>query len=303
MNAITLASWNVNSLKVRLPQVLAWLGETKADAAVLQETKLADGLFPAEACEAAGYRALYFGQKTYNGVALLARKDVFEDFSESDVDRGIPGYPDEQKRLIAATLRVRGAPESEAIRFVGGYFPNGTEPGSSKYLYKLDWLRALAGYLRKSLAAHPRLVIGGDFNIAPQDIDVWDPAGWKGKILVSDPERAAFAHLLRLGLSDSFRLLHPAEGGQYSWWDYRMKGFESNHGLRIDHLLVSDALKPEVAAAGIDRRPRGNAQPSDHAPVTVTIRCASAAAGEPEEKAKASGKKAEPDAGAQPTLF
>jgi exodeoxyribonuclease III len=318
VNAITLASWNVNSLKVRLPQVLAWLDATKTDAIVLQETKLADEAFPAEACEEAGYRALYFGQKTYNGVALLAKKDVFEDFAEDEIDRGLPGYPDEQKRLIAATLRVKGAPEGEAIRFVGGYFPNGMEPGSSKYLYKLDWLRALADYLKKSLAAHPRLVIGGDFNIAPRDIDVWDPAGWKGKILVSDAEREAYAHLLRLGLFDSFRLMHPDEGEKYSWWDYRMKGFENNHGLRIDHLLVSAALRDAVAAADIDAGPRGNPQPSDHAPITVTIKCTGTAEVKDEGKADAKSEEKEKPAAkkkakakaaakleedAQPTLF
>lgn len=265
---ITLASWNVNSLKVRLPQLIDWLDASKADAVVLQETKLTDDAFPAGMLAAAGYDAVFTGQKTYNGVALLTRRETMEAPAQTDLN--MPGYPDEQKRLVAATLRPRGAPEETSLRFVGAYFPNGMAPGSWKYLYKLDWLRALRRYLERSLETSPRLVLGGDFNIAPADIDVWDPAGWADGVLVSAPERDAFCSLLSLGLFDSFRAVHPKDEA-YSWWDYRFHAFENNHGLRIDHLLVSEALKPALSDARIDETPRSNLQPSDHAPVTVTL--------------------------------
>lgn len=266
MSTIKLASWNVNSLKVRLPQLLDWLQTSAADALVLQETKLSDDQFPVKALNDAGFDVVYTGQKTYNGVALLTRRTTF--LAPTDVDLNMPGFQDEQKRLVAATLTHRGTGES--LRFVGGYFPNGMTPGSWKYLYKLDWLRALQCYLKESLQKHPRLVLGGDFNIAPEDIDVWNPEGWKDGILVSAPERNAFQALLTSGFVDSFRFCHPHDQ-RYSWWDYRMKGFEKNHGLRIDHLLVSHALKEHIVNADIDIGPRGNVQPSDHAPVTVTF--------------------------------
>ena len=266
---LTLASWNVNSLKVRLPQVLAWLGARDVQALVLQETKLTDEAFPVEAFTQLGYAVYFTGQKTYNGVALIAKQNAFERIDE--VDLNLPGYPDEQKRLIAATLLPKNLPQDKSIRFVGGYFPNGMAPGSYKYLYKLDWLRALQRYLKTNLEKHSRLVLGGDFNIAPEDRDVWNPLSWKGNILVSEPERQAFRDLIALGLNDSFRALHP-ESGLYSWWDYRQRGFEQNHGLRIDHLLISDELMPSLLAAGIDTQPRSQPQPSDHAPITVSLR-------------------------------
>ena len=252
MSNITLASWNVNSLKVRLPQLLDWLKTSGVDAVVLQETKLTDDVFPAESIREAGYDVVFTGQKTYNGVALL----------------GLPDFSDDHKRFVAATLVTRR--EGKAIRFIGGYFPNGMAPGSWKYLYKLDWIAALTRHLKDTLTQCPDLVLGGDFNIAPEDADVWNPAERKDDILVSAPERAAFRELLKLGLSDSFRLVSQ-ESARYSWWDYRMKGFENNHGLRIDHLLVSEALKERVKAVDIDTGPRGNLQPSDHAPATVTL--------------------------------
>lgn len=266
MSTLTLASWNVNSLKVRLPQVIAWLQSSKTDALVLQETKLVDEAFPVAALNEAGFDVVFVGQKTYNGVAMITRRETME--MPLNVDLNMPGYPDEQKRLVAADIRRKGTEES--IRFVGGYFPNGMTPGSRKYLYKLDWLRALTLYLENALQTSPRLVLGGDFNIAPEDRDVWDPIGWENHILVSPPERAAYRALSDLGMADSFRRFHE-EGERYSWWDYRMKGFEKNHGLRIDHLLVSDALVPFMTDADIDTAPRGNDQPSDHAPVTVTF--------------------------------
>ncbi|MFR3028863.1 MAG: exodeoxyribonuclease III [Sutterella wadsworthensis] len=266
MSNITLASWNVNSLKVRLPQLLDWLKTSGVDAVVLQETKLTDDLFPAESIREAGYDVVFTGQKTYNGVALLSKRDVF--LPSEDVLLGLPDFPDDHKRFVAATLVTRR--EGKAIRFIGSYFPNGMTPGSWKYLYKLDWLAALTRHLKDTLTQCPDLVLGGDFNIAPEDADVWNPAERKDDILVSAPERAAFRELLKLGLSDSFRLVSQ-ESARYSWWDYRMKGFENNHGLRIDHLLVSEALKMRVKAADIDTGPRGNLQPSDHAPATVTL--------------------------------
>ena len=268
MPQITLASWNVNSLKVRLPQLLDWLDATKTDAVVLQETKLTDDVFPAGMITASGYDVVFTGQKTYNGVALLTRRETME--APQACDLNIPGYPDEQKRLVAATILPKGSDRAQALRFVGAYFPNGMTPGSWKYLYKLDWLRALTRYLGETLRTSPRLVLGGDFNIAPTDLDVWDPKGWADGVLVSPPERAAFRHLLDLGLTDSFRAFHPTDVA-YSWWDYRFKAYENNHGLRIDHLLVSEALKPSMTDATIDESPRGNLQPSDHAPVTVTL--------------------------------
>lgn len=266
MPTLTLASWNVNSLKVRLPQVIHWLQTTTTDALVLQETKLTDEAFPLSDFDNAGFDVVFSGQKTYNGVALITRRETM--LAPTRVDCNMPGYPDEQKRLIAADLFPKES--SQAVRFIGGYFPNGMTPGSRKYLYKLDWLRALSLYLQQSLQENPRLVLGGDFNIAPDDRDVWDPIGWKNRILVSPPERAALAQLIALGLTDSFRVFHE-ENERFSWWDYRMKGFEQNHGLRIDHLLVSDALLPALKAADIDVTPRSNPQPSDHAPVTATF--------------------------------
>lgn len=266
MSNITLASWNVNSLKVRLPQLLDWLKTSGVDAVVLQETKLTDDLFPAESIREAGYDVVFTGQKTYNGVALLSKRDVF--LPPEDVLLGLSDFPDDHKRFVAATLVTRR--EEKAIRFIGGYFPNGMTPGSWKYLYKLDWIAALTRHLKDTLTQCPDLVLGGDFNIAPENADVWNPAERKDDILVSAPERAAFRELLKLGLSDSFRLVSQ-ESARYSWWDYRMKGFENNHGLRIDHLLVSEALKERVKAADIDTGPRGNLQPSDHAPATVTL--------------------------------
>ena len=266
MKNLTFASWNVNSLRVRLPQLLAWLEKDAPDAGVLQETKLADAQFPRFEIEAAGYHVVFCGQKTYNGVALLAKKDTFA--SIEDVIYNLPGFPDEQQRLIAATLTpVTG---DEKISFVGGYLPNGSELGSWMYLYKLDCLEALARFIAGELERYPNLIMGGDFNLAPDDRDVWDPVRWHEKVLTSTPERNALARLLALGLSDSFRLLND-EKNHFSWWDYRNAAFEKNTGLRIDLLLVSDALKARVKSVGITEALRANDQPSDHAPVTVTI--------------------------------
>ncbi|MFN9490405.1 MAG: exodeoxyribonuclease III [Betaproteobacteria bacterium] len=249
-----LATWNVNSLKVRLPQVLDWLAQHRPDVLCLQETKLEDANFPRAELEAAGYQAAFSGQKTYNGVAILSRKPVTE------VITGIPGYADPQKRVIAATL--------DGVRVVCGYMPNGESVESDKYRYKLEWYAALTGWLRDELQRHPKLALLGDFNIAPADADVHDPQAWAGKVLCSEPERAAFGALVALDLSDTFRQFQQPERS-YSWWDYRMNAFRRKMGLRIDHILASKPLAATCTSALIDTAPRGNERPSDHAPVVA----------------------------------
>jgi exodeoxyribonuclease-3 len=255
-----IATWNVNSLKVRLPQVLSWLQTNPVEILCLQETKLVDEKFPLAEIEAAGYQALYCGQPTYNGVAILWRSDT--GWRAVAPVMGNPRFPDPQKRLIAATLGE--------LRVISAYVPNGQEVGSDKYDYKLRWLDALTGWIAEELAATPRLVLAGDYNIAPEDRDVHDPVAWAGKVLCSDPERAHFRTLLELGLVDAYRIFEQAPA-TFSWWDYRQLGFQKNRGLRIDHLLVSTPLVPAVAACTIDRAPRKLPQPSDHAPVVVTL--------------------------------
>lgn len=269
MSTIRCASWNVNSLKVRLPQVLDWIKAASIDALVLQETKMTDKVFPHEAIEAAGYECAFIGQKTYNGVAILVKRETMEPMEV--LTKNIPGYPDEQKRLIAAVLRPRGAKPEEAFTFVGGYFPNGSEPSSQKFLYKLDWLEALTVYLKTQLAQTPRLLLGGDFNIAPEDKDCWNPMLFRNQVLCTPQERGAFRQLEALKLVDTFRALHPDKKDRYSWWDYRSRAFEQNQGVRIDHILASEALMPQVRASLIDEDPRHNPQPSDHAPVVVEL--------------------------------
>ena len=255
-----IATWNVNSLKVRLPQVLGWLQTNPVEILCLQETKLVDEKFPLAEVEAAGYQALYCGQPTYNGVAILWRSDT--GWRAVSPVMGNPRFPDPQKRLIAATLGE--------LRVISAYVPNGQEVGSDKYDYKLRWLDALTGWIAEELAATPRLVLAGDYNIAPEDRDVHDPVAWAGKVLCSDPERAHFRTLLELGLVDAYRIFEQAPA-TFSWWDYRQLGFQKNRGLRIDHLLVSTPLVPAVAACTIDRAPRKLPQPSDHAPVVITL--------------------------------
>jgi exodeoxyribonuclease III len=254
---LKLATWNVNSLAVRLPQLLDWLAANPVDVMVLQETKLADDKFPHAEIEAAGYRAQWHGQKTYNGVALLSRGPA------DAVVKNIPGHDDPQARVIAGTVR--------GVRAIGAYFPNGQAPGSEKFAYKMQWLAALRGWVAAELAAHPRLVLMGDFNIAPEDRDVFDPELLRGTIHCTDEERAQFRALIELGLADAFRIFEQPPKS-WSWWDYRNLAFRRNQGLRIDHILVSDALKPAVGACAIDKLPRRNERPSDHAPVLVTLR-------------------------------
>jgi len=256
-----LATWNVNSLKVRLPQVLAWLAENPVDVLCLQELKLEQDKFPLAEVEAAGYRAAWLGQKTYNGVAILVKAGR----SLDNVVTGIPGYDDVQSRVIAATV--------DGVRVVCAYFVNGEAVDSPKYTYKLEWLAALEGYVERELARHAAFALLGDYNIAPEDIDVYDADAWRDKVLCSAPERAAFGRLLALGLADAFRLFNREEK-QYSWWDYRAMMFRRNLGLRIDHILVSDALREHAVSCVIDKLPRKWERPSDHTPVVLTLSAA-----------------------------
>ena len=251
-----LATWNVNSLAVRLPQVLDWLASATPDVLVLQETKLTDDKFPQAAFADAGWQVQWFGQKTYNGVALVSRE------AATDVVRNIPGLGDEQARVIAGSVG--------GVRTIGAYFPNGQEPGSDKFAYKMRWLDALRQWVRGELQAHPALVLMGDYNIAPDDRDVFDPVAWAGQIHCTPEERAHFQGLLALGLHDAFRLFEQPPKS-WSWWDYRNLAFRKNQGLRIDHILVSDALRARVQACTIDKQPRRNERPSDHTPVLVTL--------------------------------
>ncbi len=255
-----IATWNVNSLSVRLPQVLDWLARQPVDVLCLQELKLTEDKFPFMELRSAGYEAVAFGQKTYNGVAILARTPL------TAVVRNIPGFEDEQARVIAATVETPQGP----LRVLNGYFVNGQAPGTDKFAYKMRWLQALHDWVRSELAAHPRLVLLGDFNVAPEDRDSYDPVGLANTIHHTREERAHFQALLGLGLTDAYRMFEQPEKS-YSWWDYRMLGFQKNRGLRIDHILVSEALRGAVTACTIHRAPRKNPQPSDHAPVVLTM--------------------------------
>jgi exodeoxyribonuclease-3 len=276
---IRIAAWNVNSLKVRLPQVLKWLqdherAKTPIDALCLQELKLTDDKYPHQELEEAGYISIAAGQKTYNGVAIIVRKAALAPIA-TDHDttflkpvRNIPANTDEQQRILAATVCFKGM---QPIRLVSAYFPNGQSPDSDKFVYKLGWLKALENWLREELIQNKRLALLGDFNIAPSDVDVHDPSKWIGQNLVSPEERKAFQQLVELGLTDSFRMFEQAPKS-FSWWDYRMMGFRRNAGMRIDHILLSDALKEKCNSSIIDKEPRTWEQPSDHAPVVAEIK-------------------------------
>lgn len=253
---LKIATWNVNSLRVRLPQVLDWLQTHKPDILALQETKLTDNQFPIGIIQAAGYHATFAGQKTYNGVALLSRVEG------CDVIRDLPGLTDPQRRLLGATY--------DGLRVLNLYVPNGATVDSEKYQYKLNWLNQLHNYVYDSLNHHSHVIVLGDFNIAPEDRDIHDPKAWEGSVLVSQPERAALQKLLKLGLHDTFRLFEqPAES--FSWWDYRGNAFRRNHGVRIDLILASTPLSSACTASMIDITPRHSERPSDHAPVIATF--------------------------------
>ena len=249
---LKIASWNVNSLNVRLPQVLAWSAAARPDVLALQETKLTDDRFPVAELREAGYHSLFSGQKTYNGVAILSRDVAVDPVTD------IPGLDDHQRRILAATVGD--------VRVVNLYVVNGGEVGSKKFDYKLRWLQGVTGWLAGELRKHPKMVVLGDFNIAPDDRDVYDPAEWREKILCSTPEREALGRILDLGLRDTFRLFDQAPG-VFSWWDYRMNMFRRKLGLRIDLLLASEAMAQRCTASYVDLEPRRQERPSDHAPV------------------------------------
>ncbi len=251
-----LATWNVNSLNVRLPHVMKWLEENPTDVLAIQETKLTDDKFPLAELEAAGYHVAYTGQKTYNGVAILSKQPIH------DIIKNNPKFEDPQQRIIAGTI--------DGVRVVCAYVPNGQAVGSDKFEYKMAWLNAFHDWIQEEAAKYPQLAVVGDYNIAPEDRDVHDPAAWEGMVHVSPQERAQLKRLLDLGLTDAFRMFEQADKS-YSWWDYRGLGFRLNKGLRIDHLLLSDALKQRCTACIIDRVPRKWEQPSDHTPVIATF--------------------------------
>jgi exodeoxyribonuclease-3 len=253
-----LASWNVNSLKVRLPHLLDWLAENQPDIVGLQETKTVDDNFPLEDIKAAGYHVSFAGQKTYNGVALLSKAEI------SDIVTDLPDLDDPQRRVLGGTVHHANGD----VRFLNLYVPNGSEVGCEKYDYKLGWLEALEKYIQSQLTEHKNFVVVGDFNIAPDDRDLWDPVGWKDQILVSPLERAAFQRLIDLGLTDTFRLFEQ-DAEIYSWWDYRAAGFRRNNGMRIDLILSSPAMTECCTASYVDIEPRKLERPSDHAPVVA----------------------------------
>ena len=255
-----IATWNVNSLSVRLPQVIDWLATHPVDALCLQELKLTDDKFPHQALSDVGYHSAVFGQKTYNGVAILSRTVL------NDVSKNITGFADEQSRVISATMTS----EHGNVRIVNGYFVNGQEPGSEKFAYKLKWLDGLNAMLKSELQAHAKLVLLGDFNITADDRDTYDPEGLRETIHHTTVERDHFKALMALGMTDAFRMFEQPEKS-FSWWDYREFGFRRNRGLRIDHILVSEALKSRVTGCVIDTTPRKNERPSDHTPVIVDI--------------------------------
>lgn len=249
-----IATWNVNSLKVRLPHVLEWLAAHQPDVLVLQEIKQVTEMFPTEDIAAAGYQSIASGQKTYNGVAVIAKE------MPTDPVTDFPGFDDPQRRILASTI--------DGVRVVDLYIPNGSEVGSEKYAYKLSWLAALTGFLKDELTRHEKLVVLGDFNIAPADEDVHDAEKWGEAILCSPKERAALSGLIDLGLSDVFRQFDQAEK-TFSWWDYRAAGFRRNAGLRIDLILATEALSKNCTTSYVDKEPRGWERPSDHAPVVA----------------------------------
>lgn len=251
-----IATWNVNSIKVRLPQVLEWLEREDIDVLALQETKATDEMFPWAAVEEAGYHAVATGQATYNGVALLSRREI------ECVTKENPQFPDPQRRILGATVG--------GLRVINVYVPNGQSPDSDKFAYKLAWLSGLQEWLAAELAEHRNLVLLGDFNIAPADADVYDPEGLAGQIHCTTEERQALAAIQGLGMTDAFRVFEP-ESGYYSWWDYRAAAFRRNRGLRIDLILASVPVVSRLAGCQIDVVPRRNERPSDHAPVVATL--------------------------------
>ena len=251
-----IASWNVNGVRARLEHVTSWIEANQPDVLALQETKVMDDMFPFEAFEKIGYQAKIYGQKSYNGVALLAKSEP------ENVVEGIDGYKDEQTRVISATYGD--------IRVVNVYIPNGQTVGSDKFNYKMKWLKNLLKLLEQQLKTNNKIVVLGDFNIAPDDTDVHDPELWKDKVLCSDDERKWLSKIMGLGFIDSFRLFEQEEG-LFSWWDYRAAAYRRKMGLRIDLILISEALKKSCVDGYIDETPRGQEKPSDHTPVLIEL--------------------------------
>lgn len=249
-----IATWNVNSLRVRLPHVLAWLAENSPDVLALQETKLIDADFPSNAFQEIGYNVIFSGQKTYNGMAIISRE------KPTDILTSLPELEDPQRRVLAALIND--------VRVLDLYVPNGESVTSEKFKYKLHWLKNLDKFLKHELTKHSKIIVLGDFNIAPEEIDVHDPAQWDGQVLFSQPERQAFREMLEVGFTDCFRL-HSPNDKSYSWWDYRMNAFKRNRGLRIDHILASNALSNQCQRCYIDKAPRTLERPSDHTPVVA----------------------------------
>jgi exodeoxyribonuclease-3 len=253
---LKIASWNVNSLKVRLEQVLQWIESQQIDILGLQETKLVDEVFPSQAFRELGYEVIYSGQKTYNGVAVISRQAMTE------VVKDIPDLEDVQRRILAVTIA--------GVRLINLYVPNGAAVGTDKYEYKLNWLSKVKAFIQQQLRLYPQVVVLGDFNIAPADLDVHSPEAWQGQVLVSPKEREAFFELIALGLNDSLRTLCKADQ-IFTWWDYRQGGFRRNHGLRIDHILLSQGLISRCVECQVDAEPRRSERPSDHAPIWCLI--------------------------------
>lgn len=257
MTTFKIASWNVNSIRVRLPQVIAWLASAKPDILALQETKIEDANFPQAELNALGYQVIFSGQKAYNGMAIISKINTEGMYKE------LPDMEDPQKRVLGCSL--------EELRFLNLYVPNGEHPTSKKYEYKLNWLQKLNNHLQSEIKQFSKMVIVGDFNIAPHDLDVYDPAKWEGQILCSGPERQAFNQILDLGFVDSYRHLS-SETKDFTWWDYRLNAYKRNLGLRIDHILVSKELIKNCTACYVDRVPRGWERPSDHAPIIAEFK-------------------------------
>lgn len=256
MPSFKIATWNVNSLRVRLPHILTWLESYQPDVLAVQETKLLDEHFPFDVLQEAGYTSVYAGQKTYNGVAIFSKHPVIEVITD------LPNLVDPQRRILGVTI--------QGIRIYNFYVPNGESTVSQKYTYKLNWLQNITAYLQETIKRYPRTIILGDFNIAPAPLDVYDPVAWEGKVLFSKPEREAFQNILQLGFNDCYRELNPHEKN-YSWWDYRVNAFKRNLGMRIDHILATTALSAACTHCHIDKTPRSWERPSDHTPVIATF--------------------------------
>ena len=255
-----IATWNVNSLNVRLPHVISWLTENQPDILCLQETKQVNEKFEHDAFSAIGYHSYHNGQKTYNGVAIISKKEL------NNINFNLPNFEDPQKRIISGILTNN----NESVYIVSAYIPNGQAVDSDKFIYKMNWLNKFSEWVEKLTKKYDEIILTGDFNIAPEDNDCHDPDAWIGQNLVSPGEREAFKNILKIGFHDSYRKINP-DLKEYSWWDYRMAGFRRNLGMRIDHILVTTKMVPNITHSYIDKKPRKLERPSDHTPVVTEI--------------------------------